>query len=217
VEGDGLETDEIVAIRDGCGNGGRPRAVLRDHLAISPRTAVDGAGEETGLVDLEPFEAVRVDTSAGATAVGEVGQHRADRMGPDLVPECGDGGSSCDRCSELESAGGAVIVASNRGGCSIGDRVVGRPGALNCRLTSRAVIRRPSRVPGFGPAVRQDTAVGGDLRDSGASENSKSCEGEHFVSFCSPSFNSNGELELRNKTCPPNVGLYIPFKFTLGK
>ncbi len=40
-----------------------------------------------------------------------------------LVPECGDGGSSCDRCSELESAGGAVIVASNRGGCSIGDRI----------------------------------------------------------------------------------------------
>ncbi len=53
MEGDGFETDEVVASRDGRGNGGRPRAVLRDHLAISPRTAVDGAGEETGLVDLE--------------------------------------------------------------------------------------------------------------------------------------------------------------------
>lgn len=43
-----------------------------------------------------------------------------------LVPVCGDGRASRDSSSELESARGTVIVASNRGRCSVGDRVAVR-------------------------------------------------------------------------------------------
>ena len=70
---DSLETDEIVAGGNSSGDGSGPGGVLGDHLAVGPRAAVDGAGEQPGLVDLEPLERVRVDASAArAGALGEV-------------------------------------------------------------------------------------------------------------------------------------------------
>ena len=75
VERDGLEADEVVAGGDRGRDRRRPGRVVGDHLAVGPRAAVDGAGEEPGLVDLEPLERVRVHTRARrAGALGEVRQ-----------------------------------------------------------------------------------------------------------------------------------------------
>lgn len=65
MQGNRLETDEIVTGRDGGRDGGRPGRVVGDHLAGAPSAAVDGSRKETGLVNLEPAEAVRVDASTG--------------------------------------------------------------------------------------------------------------------------------------------------------
>lgn len=53
MQGNGLETDEVVARGDSGRDGGGPGGVLVNHLAITPVTVVDGTGKETGLVDLE--------------------------------------------------------------------------------------------------------------------------------------------------------------------
>lgn len=75
MECDGLETDEVVAGGNGAGDGGGPRGVVSNHLAISPRTTVDVSGEETGLVDLEPLKRFCADTCAGgAGALSKVHQ-----------------------------------------------------------------------------------------------------------------------------------------------
>lgn len=75
VQRDSLETDEVVAGGDAGRDGRRPGRVVCDHLAVGPRAGVDGAGEEAGLVNLEPLERARVDARAGgARAFCEVGQ-----------------------------------------------------------------------------------------------------------------------------------------------
>jgi hypothetical protein len=64
VQRNSLESDEVVARRNGFRDGCGPGRVVRDHLAISPLTIVDCTGEETGLVDLEPLEGFSIDTGA---------------------------------------------------------------------------------------------------------------------------------------------------------
>lgn len=74
MEGDGLKTDEVVARGDRAWDGGSPGRVVGDHLAVSPLTVVNSARQETSFIDLEPLEAVGVDSSAGAArALCEVG------------------------------------------------------------------------------------------------------------------------------------------------
>ena len=140
VESDRLKADEVVARGDACGDRRRPARVLRDHLAGSPLAGVDGAGEETRLVDLEPLSLGRIDASAGRATRCEVGQlgacqrhvtensvrgtyHRAGVVRPDLVPVRSDLRASRNRCGELQCAAGAVIVASNLRVRCIRDRV----------------------------------------------------------------------------------------------
>ena len=140
VESDRLEADEVVARGDACGDRRRPARVLRDHLAGSPLAGVDGAGEETRLVDLEPLSLGRVNTSAGRAAGCEVGQlaacqchvtensvrdtyHRAGIVRPDLVPVRSDVGASRDGGSLLKSTGGTIIVAGKGSSSSILDGV----------------------------------------------------------------------------------------------
>jgi hypothetical protein len=75
VERDRLEADEVVAARHGLGDGGGPGRVLGDHLARAPGAVVDGAGQQAGLVDLEPLERGGVDAGARAAwALREVGE-----------------------------------------------------------------------------------------------------------------------------------------------
>lgn len=75
MKGDRLEADEVVTRGDGRGDSRRPGRVVGDHLAVTPRAGVDSAGQETGLVNLEPFERVSVDASAGrARAFREVSE-----------------------------------------------------------------------------------------------------------------------------------------------
>ena len=75
MESNGLETDEVVAGGHSAWNGCGPGRVVSNHLAVSPLAVVDGTRQETGFVNLEPLEGVRVDTSAGGTrALCEVGQ-----------------------------------------------------------------------------------------------------------------------------------------------
>lgn len=73
-KGDSLEADEVVARRYGSGDGGSPRTVISDHLSSSPRAIVDCSADKTRFLDLEPLQAVRVNTSAGSIAVGKVCQ-----------------------------------------------------------------------------------------------------------------------------------------------
>ena len=75
MKSDGLKPDEIVAGGDGRRDGGSPRGVVSNHLAVGPLTIVDSAGEETSLIDLEPLERAGADTSAGRSgALREVRQ-----------------------------------------------------------------------------------------------------------------------------------------------
>lgn len=53
MESDGLETDEIVSGRNCRGDGRRPGRVLSNHLAVSPRAAINGTREQPGFVNLE--------------------------------------------------------------------------------------------------------------------------------------------------------------------
>lgn len=53
VECNGLETDEIVARGNRSRDGGGPCGVLGNHLACSPASGVDCAGEQTGLVNFK--------------------------------------------------------------------------------------------------------------------------------------------------------------------
>lgn len=53
VQGDRLETNEVVSRGDGGGDGRRPGGVLVNHLAGTPVAISDGARDKTGLVDLE--------------------------------------------------------------------------------------------------------------------------------------------------------------------
>ena len=77
MKGDGLKTDQVVAGRDGRGDRCCPRRVVGDHLASTPGAVIDGAGEQTSLVDLEPLESVSIDTRTGrARALSQVGQLR---------------------------------------------------------------------------------------------------------------------------------------------
>ena len=69
VQRDRLEADEVRAARDARGDGRCPARVLRDHLPVAPRAAVDRAGEEAGFVDLEPLESGGCSISAGSFAV----------------------------------------------------------------------------------------------------------------------------------------------------
>jgi hypothetical protein len=75
VQGDRLEPDEVRARRHGHRDRGRPGRVLRNHLAGGPAASVDRAGKKTGVINLEPLEAVRVDASARRPrALGQVGE-----------------------------------------------------------------------------------------------------------------------------------------------
>ena len=53
MQGNGLETDEVVTRWDDGRDGSRPGRVLSDHQSCSPRAVVNGTAEETGLIDLE--------------------------------------------------------------------------------------------------------------------------------------------------------------------
>jgi len=53
VQSNSLEADQIVATGGLGWNGRGPAAVLLDHLSSSEETAVEGATEETSMVDLE--------------------------------------------------------------------------------------------------------------------------------------------------------------------
>lgn len=75
MERDRLKPDEVAARGYGGRDGRRPGRVVGDHLAGTPGAIIDGAREETGFIDLEPLERVRVHASAGrARALGEVGE-----------------------------------------------------------------------------------------------------------------------------------------------
>ena len=75
VQGNRLETDQIVAGWDRLGDCCRPGGVVSDHFARSPLAIVHGSRQETSLLNLEPGEGLSVDTRAGRTgACGEVGQ-----------------------------------------------------------------------------------------------------------------------------------------------
>lgn len=64
MQGNSLKSDKIVAGRNGFRDGCGPGRVIRNHLAISPLTIVDSAGEEAGLIDLKPLEGFSIDTGA---------------------------------------------------------------------------------------------------------------------------------------------------------
>ena len=53
MERDGLEADEVVTGGDGARDRGRPGGVLLDHKTVGPEAVVDGAVDETLLVNLE--------------------------------------------------------------------------------------------------------------------------------------------------------------------
>ena len=75
MESDGLEADEVVAGGNRLGDRRGPRRVVGNHLASGPLAIVDGAGEQTSLVDLEPLEGGCVNSGAGrARARREVGE-----------------------------------------------------------------------------------------------------------------------------------------------
>lgn len=65
VKRNGLETDEIVAARHSLRNGRGPGRVLGNHDTVTPDTVVDGAVDETRLVDLElsTSDTIRYDMS----------------------------------------------------------------------------------------------------------------------------------------------------------
>ena len=58
MESNGLETDEVVAGGHSAWDGRGPGRVVSNHLAVSPLAVVDGTRQETGFVNLEPFESV---------------------------------------------------------------------------------------------------------------------------------------------------------------
>lgn len=53
MQGNCLETDEVVAAWDGAGDGSSPAAVLLDHLVGRPETFGNSSREEAGLIDFE--------------------------------------------------------------------------------------------------------------------------------------------------------------------
>jgi hypothetical protein len=53
VQGNSLESDEVVAAGDCAGDGSSPAAVLLNHLASAPETRKNGSRDETSLIDLE--------------------------------------------------------------------------------------------------------------------------------------------------------------------
>lgn len=53
MEGNSLETDEVVARGNGGRDGGRPGRVLVNHLARPPVPVADSSGDQAGLVNLE--------------------------------------------------------------------------------------------------------------------------------------------------------------------
>ena len=53
MEGDSLESDQVIARGNSRGDDSGPGRVLRNHLAVTPVPIVDSAIEKTGLVDLE--------------------------------------------------------------------------------------------------------------------------------------------------------------------
>ena len=173
VKSDSLKADQVVAAGDARGDRGRPRRVVVDHLAGAPEAVVDGAAQQTSLVDLEPLERGRVHSRARrARALREVRQlcwgwdcpvsanagSAGDRFGkqahhgavgvrPDLVPVRGDRVARLSVRSELECARSAVVVAGDGGVSRVSDRVAEPrdiPYQLQCVSETRVRTRCPT-------------------------------------------------------------------------
>lgn len=72
MECDDLVAEDVVAGRDGLGDGHGPGVVVGDQLVSAPGSGVGSIADQTDLVDLEELQCRLVNAGAVSGALGEV-------------------------------------------------------------------------------------------------------------------------------------------------
>jgi len=104
MKSDSFEPNEVWATWNRSWNSCRPGRIVSDHKTVTPEPVVDCPVDEPRLVDLEPFESVRVHAGTGGSrALSHVNKHWPVWVRPRDVPISGDLLPRSDGRSQLKS------------------------------------------------------------------------------------------------------------------